>query len=546
MGELVAGQYVILKKLGYGSNSTVFLAYNRNATERSKSKFVALKFVKSNHVATQRAKAELKIFKKMQPSKYVVSYIDSFMVEGCPGENHLCIVYEALGASITCFYPSCPFPLPTVRRVVLEMTNVLKSVHDQDVVHYNIQPKNYLLASTEKGLCLEALQTLRLFHDDKLQSDRPFLLCAYHVNQEEIEFLNGHEKYKDRTREVQEEIEKLYKELPDDHGASLRLKLANFKNAVKLKDDNDLIPRYGLPHRRYRPPEIVLEHKKVFKNSDIWSLACSIYELASREGGHLFDVGVNAKWERDLDLDHLARMLSLYQEFDGNGLKDARKYSEYFDERNEVVARGRFAKRSIEGRLLSEVLEAGHVDQLPKEEAKLIGEFLQGMVQWNPEDRSTASECLKHPYLEGPISNDETVFEDFGCIARDYSDDEETEEGEEQAPQGAEEHLPEGDRSNNTESSSVTLDEDNSCGGEDSQSVDEAASDCDERETLEFEDEMSQPGPSNRGTRLTEAHCSQRQSPSGTQESSGHKLKRAPPKSTDTEPRITRSKRGRR
>ncbi|CAI5758237.1 unnamed protein product [Candida verbasci] len=105
--------YLILRKLGWGHFSTVWLA------KQNEDNYVAVKFVKSNKNYTEAARDEIRIMKTLNdPIKYyehlperyltyfenhdsenVMKLLDDFEITG-PHGSHICMVFEILGENI--------------------------------------------------------------------------------------------------------------------------------------------------------------------------------------------------------------------------------------------------------------------------------------------------------------------------------------------------------------------------------------------------------------------------------------------------------------
>ncbi|KAJ1950879.1 serine/threonine protein kinase, CMGC [Linderina macrospora] len=94
-------RYKVVRKLGWGHFSTVWLAY-----DREKNIHVALKIVKSAAHYTEAAKDEMELCQRAVDSKgnytgenYVAQMLDSFEHSG-PNGRHICMVFEVLGENL--------------------------------------------------------------------------------------------------------------------------------------------------------------------------------------------------------------------------------------------------------------------------------------------------------------------------------------------------------------------------------------------------------------------------------------------------------------
>ena len=123
-------EYIILRKLGWGHFSTVWLAKSKNPTNSDKiqsnieDSYVAIKFVKSNKNYMEAAEDEIKIMHALQDPinhapylsekyssyfnndhtqlsgyKHVMKLLDDFEIVG-PHGNHICMVFEILGEHV--------------------------------------------------------------------------------------------------------------------------------------------------------------------------------------------------------------------------------------------------------------------------------------------------------------------------------------------------------------------------------------------------------------------------------------------------------------
>ncbi|CAK9439719.1 uncharacterized protein LODBEIA_P38190 [Lodderomyces beijingensis] len=121
-------EYVIVRKLGWGHFSTVWLAKSRlssisNLASDSQENFVAIKFVKSNKHYKEAARDEIQILQTLSdPLKYakhltqeqlkffenhkqhpgyqhMMQLLDDFEIAG-PHGNHVCMVFEILGENV--------------------------------------------------------------------------------------------------------------------------------------------------------------------------------------------------------------------------------------------------------------------------------------------------------------------------------------------------------------------------------------------------------------------------------------------------------------
>ncbi|TDL28774.1 kinase-like protein [Rickenella mellea] len=144
-------RYVVLRKLGWGHFSTVWLVHDTQLNRHS-----ALKVVKSAGRYAETARDEIRLLRKVMaanPShpgrEFVVSILDSFTHPG-PDEVHVCIIFEPLGESLLALLDrnrKKGVPKSTVKLISKQILLGLQYLHEEcDLVHTDIKPENILIA----------------------------------------------------------------------------------------------------------------------------------------------------------------------------------------------------------------------------------------------------------------------------------------------------------------------------------------------------------------------------------------------------------------
>ncbi|KAM9409941.1 SRSF protein kinase 3-like isoform 2-T2 [Pholidichthys leucotaenia] len=150
IGESFIDRYQVVKKLGWGHFSTVWLCWDM--WERC---FVALKVVKSAQTFTETALDEIKLLKCVRDSdpkdvkrERIVQLIDDFRISGANGE-HVCMVLEVLGQQVLRWIIKSSYtglPLPCIKSILRQVLQGLDYLHTKcKIIHTDIKPENILL-----------------------------------------------------------------------------------------------------------------------------------------------------------------------------------------------------------------------------------------------------------------------------------------------------------------------------------------------------------------------------------------------------------------
>ncbi|XWS28640.1 hypothetical protein CRYUN_Cryun25bG0088400 [Craigia yunnanensis] len=469
------GCYVVQSKLGWGHFSTVWLAWD---TQRSH--YVALKIQKSAQHYTEAAMDEIKILKQIvegdpDDKKSVVKLLDHFKHSG-PNGKHMCMVFEYLGDNLLTLIKYSDYrgvPLHMVKEICLHILMGLDYLHREfSIIHTDLKPENVLLLSVidpsrdprKSGASL-FLQT----REDKVVSET--------VASKEIKSSNG-DLTKNQKKKIQKKAKKAAQgcvekeaseenetdsktggtedtnadaksnevsgeEQPNssvvkDEGKSdginngnqgkechrrgssatrkkllaevdLKCKLVDFGNAcwTNKQFTNDI------QTRQYRCPEVILG-SKYSTSADLWSFACICFELAT--GDVLFDPHSGENYDRDED--HLALMMELLGMMPRKIALGGRNSRDFFNRNGDLrhIRRLRFWP-------LNKVLMEKY--DLSEQDATNMADFLIPILDFVPEKRPTAAQCLSHPWISaGP-----RLLEPSPTVPEQCTDDSTSEKG---------------------------------------------------------------------------------------------------------------------
>ncbi|KAJ7071511.1 kinase-like domain-containing protein [Mycena amicta] len=162
-----AGRYCVVRKLGWGHFSTVWLVRDSHLKRHS-----ALKVVKSAGRYAETARDEIQLLSRVAAAsplhpgrQHVVSFMDSFSHEGPESTQHICIVFEPLGENLLALierHRRKGVPRALVKIIAKQVLLGLEYLHEAcDLVHTDIKPENILISipDVEEYICTELVHS---------------------------------------------------------------------------------------------------------------------------------------------------------------------------------------------------------------------------------------------------------------------------------------------------------------------------------------------------------------------------------------------------
>ncbi|XP_072003303.1 SRSF protein kinase 2 isoform X6 [Engystomops pustulosus] len=164
---------------------------------------------------------------------------------------------------------------------------------------------------------------------------------------------------------------------------NIRVKIADLGNACWVHKHFT----EDIQTRQYRSIEVLIG-AGYSTPADIWSTACMAFELAT--GDYLFEPHSGEDYSRDED--HIAHIIELLGNIPRHFALSGKYSREFFNRRGELRHITKLKPWSLFDVLVEKY-------GWPHEDAAQFTDFLTPMLEMVPEKRASASECLRHPWL---------------------------------------------------------------------------------------------------------------------------------------------------
>ncbi|KAI0877489.1 kinase domain protein [Hypoxylon argillaceum] len=403
-GEILDGRFKPITKLGFGTDSTVWLAENLNLRGKSlvSRRYVSIKITALDAYGSQEINS--KLISTAQTSSHegidlIRTPIDKFQLKG-PEGTHVCLVYEIMRETLFEFRHRMlrkKLELPLFRLYIYSLLVALDCLHTEcRLIHTDIKEKNIMIT-------LENNDVVANFVD--FYKEEPL---SKHVRTED-----GRATYLSRNY------------FGSLQGSKLVPMLSDFDCAAPFLD-NDYGHVWPIQSHCFRAPEVLLGCPWTY-SVDIWNLGLLMWNLL--EDVTLFDRPAGKDGE-DYDAHiHLAQMASLLGDPPDDLIIRERYFSQFRLGGPIMNLRGKECMTMNEfwggpffnddnQLLCRDLLKGGKkladtVTELTGSEKEAFLDLASIMLQWLPEKRTTAKELMEHPFFESVNKSRTKYYENF-------------------------------------------------------------------------------------------------------------------------------------
>ena len=397
-GTVLKDKYAILKKIGKGAFSTVWIAY-----EWKMDKLLAIKIQFSND--KDEGEEEVDLLKKLKSikCKYFNTLIDSFIYN-----DNICMVSELFAGSLEDVSKRGTymkgFPYKTVKKITYQVLKALNVLHNElKMIHTDIKPENILLVGINENVkqILNILKEFKFTHMLKRNKRRKkgkhnksplektikqllSRLDDINIYSESDSDSESDSSYDSDSSSETDESEDNNKELISrQYIDNAEVRVADFGLCIKLNE----ITGDEIQTRYFRAPEVILGcpyNEKV----DIWSIGCVVYELLT--GEILFNPNKRRGFTRNRQ--HIYDIQYLFGKLPLELINQSKKKDVYY--RHNGLMKGTNSVKYIPFPIfLKKKLK--HLN-LPETEFNILVDFLEKTLEVNPNKRLSAMDCLNH------------------------------------------------------------------------------------------------------------------------------------------------------
>ncbi|KGO70658.1 hypothetical protein PITC_055490 [Penicillium italicum] len=397
-GEVLAKKFQLIVKIGWGTQSTVWLARDISRLKWQSEKIVTLKIINCNEADDARHEHEIESHLIQQNPGHrgcviLRTCLDDFEVDG-PEGKHTCLVYEPMREPLWILqrrFVDRKLPLPLAKAYIYFLLAGLDYLHSECKVVYTNLNIGKILVSFENENVLSNFIKRQQPMKSKVDGDsgRTIYLCH-----NDFGALN--------VGDIKNMVPKIA-----DFGLAAKLDKPSTQNGMA----GEQLGIYPIQPDQYRAPEVILGCGWDFK-ADIWNFGVLLWNILGSKDLFQQVYDTNDKYDAKL---HLAEMIALLGPPPRELLAKSKAMAEHNWPQPVANDAGELCNNAQEffnGPFFNAEDEFQYSELIPsrslEDTAPFLEEkdresflsFVRQMLNWLPEERKTARELMDHPFLK--------------------------------------------------------------------------------------------------------------------------------------------------
>ena len=414
IGNHINEQYIILKYLGRGTFSKVWLVYDFLEDNYFALKIQEEKYLKDLEVEITNHK---NIQSKGEHPNIAKFYgVLDFKINN---ERKKGVLMELLGSSLDVLISEDydnKLNTGIVKKIFSDILKGVDFIHRSGYVHNDLKPDNILVSKPNKKLqgFIDKIKELEInkYYLNKIEELTPVEIQLLDRNKRKMV------KRKIKAKAAKQTIKDVRKTIIDINNKTLENLEMNIQelkdsdeeqtndnikiNEIDLDDISVKIIDFGSAEiigkmesdeiltRCYRPPENIM-NSFYNEKSDIWVIGCMLYEVLN--GNSLFDLRDYNLESLEKDRKHIAQMYDVLGKMPRDMALDCEFSEDIFDAKGRIIKNKGIEPRDIK----SEISERMDIEDLEKDQ---IHDLIFKILNYNYKLRPTCGEILTHNWFQ--------------------------------------------------------------------------------------------------------------------------------------------------
>lgn len=428
VGKLVNDKYIIVKYLGRGSFSKVWMVLDiinnkyyalkiqdYKYREEIDNEIKYIKILQKDYVKIENGETNLK--KGFNFSDINFGLMKDNFIFKINNKECRCLLMELLGDSLDklCYNENDNLlTTKLVKKIIRDIISGLVLLHKNNILHTDLKMDNLLFNSLSKKLLdyKNKIENLKIseYFSNLFENSLPKEIMLLDKNKRKVIKRKVKQRsFKDTTKYFYNELRQLNK---NDLDNKKKLDIIELDNEIEIDEKNKLlldlnnvyvkIIDFGnaetmdnrnqdtIYTRSYRPPENIIDYDYNTK-SDIWVIGCILYELLN--GDYLFDLrDYDFKNNIDKDRKHISLMYGVLGKMPRDMAFECQLTDDIFDSKGRIIKNRDIEMRDIRKELTERI-------DIEENELDLIEDLLYKILEYDPKKRLSAEEVLAHKWF---------------------------------------------------------------------------------------------------------------------------------------------------